>query len=96
MSIKKYTHGEIHKLLCERLKVKSVEPEDQAECCPYYVPLKGALGCDWGVIVNPASPKFGKVVFEHDGCGCNDHPQMVGTQTGRDWILPSGRSGLEK
>lgn len=86
MEIKKFTPREIHNFLCKRLRTKSVDPEDQALFCPYYVPLQGELGSDWGVIVNPASPKFGKVVFEHDGCGCKDHPRRAGTQTGRDWI----------
>ncbi len=88
MKLRKYTLEELHKLLCKRLKSKSVDPEDQAEFCPYYVPLKGELGFDWGVIVNPTSSKFGTLVFEHDGCGCKDHRQLIGTQTGRDWILP--------
>ena len=48
---------------------------DQALFCPYYVPLEGTLGADWGVIVNPESPKFGELVFEHDECKCpTPHP----------------------
>ena len=58
----------------------------QALFCPYYVQLSGILGSDWGVIVNPNSYKFGKIVFEHDWCGCSGHKFGIGSQTGKDWI----------
>jgi hypothetical protein len=74
------TPGQIHELLCKKLLSKEykqgVYHEDtrkQACFCPYYVPLKGTLGFDWGVIVNSTSPKFGQLVFEHDGCACPTH-----------------------
>jgi len=41
---------------------------------------------DWGVIVNPMSPKFGQVVFEHDSCACWNHRDSHGNQSGTSWI----------
>lgn len=72
----------------------------QAMFCPYYVPLEGVLGADWGVIVNPESAKFGRLVFEHEWCGCqvrlHEHGEWLavhgsGTQSGRDWELPRSK-----
>src|SRR5712692_8140477 len=91
----KYTQSQIHELLCQ--KYLSEEYRNgayqgdnvwkQACFCPYYVPLKGlALGLDWGVVVNPSSPKFGHLVFEHDGCGCANHDKQFGNQRGTSWI----------
>ncbi len=75
-----YTPSQIHKLLCQELLSEEykqgVYQEDvtkQAFLCPYFVPLQGELGSDWGVIMNPQSPKFGQVVFEHDSCVCPHH-----------------------
>ena len=42
-----------------------------ADCscgCKHFLPLKGALGADWGVCANPKSPRCGKLTFEHQGC----------------------------
>jgi len=36
--------------------------------CRYFVPLEGNLGLDWGVCVNPKSPRCGLLTFEHQGC----------------------------
>lgn len=72
-AMRKYTHDELHAALWERLGA-TVEPGLQALFCPYFVPLSGALRHDWGTVVNPESPQFGKVIFEHDGCGCEDAP----------------------
>ena len=70
----------VHQLLCQKLlseayKYGTIGYRQQALLCPFYVRLRGNLGHDWGVITNPASGKFGQVVFEHDGCGCPDHQQ---------------------
>ena len=46
----------------------------QALHCPFYVPLEGDWGMDWGGIVHPRSEKFGQLVFEHEWCGCHGHP----------------------
>lgn len=77
--MKKYNSTKIHKLLCKnwlsdfyKNRAEDVFIEKQALDCPYYVPLKGRLGMDWGVIVNPSSARFGKPTFEHDFCGCSD------------------------
>ena len=48
----------------------TIPANGQALHCPYYVPLEGRLGADWGVVLNPESTRFGKVTFEHDWCGC--------------------------
>lgn len=45
----------------------------QALSCPYYVPLRGEWGADWGAIMHPKSQKFGQLVFEHEWCGCGFH-----------------------
>lgn len=71
----RYTAHEIHERLSERwYRGDGLTPDGdtyrQALFCPYYLPLSGALGYDWGVVVNPRSRRFGELVFEHDDCGC--------------------------
>ena len=57
----------------------------QALQCPYYVPLSGRLGADWGVIVNPESRRFGLLTFEHDDCGWPPAATTgIGTRPSRD------------
>lgn len=74
--MKRYTHTDLHWLLIERPGAMSArwsvddQIGSQALVCPYYVPLEGKLGSDWGVIVNPESKRFGMLTFEHDDCGC--------------------------
>lgn len=72
----RYSHQMIHDLLVQRWYKGDNDPDDgtlrQALFCPYYVPLEGVLGMDWGLIVNPKSQKFGSVVFEHDECFSGD------------------------
>lgn len=44
---------------------------DGADCscgCKHFLKLPGKLGFDWGVCVNPASPRAGLLTFEHQGC----------------------------
>ena len=36
--------------------------------CRHFIPLAGALGQDWGVCANPASPRCALLTFEHQGC----------------------------
>lgn len=36
--------------------------------CKYFLALPGDLGMDWGVCVNPASPRAGLLTYEHQGC----------------------------
>lgn len=100
----RYTSSQIHWLLIEANKAQSEnDPSDegwvaaQALFCPYYVPLEGALGSDWGVIVNPDSAKFGKLVFEHEWCGCEvgDDGYALhggGRQRVDEWRVESCRS----
>lgn len=57
----------------------------QALFCPYYAALEGALGGDWGVILNPESVKFGQMVFEHAWCGCPSSPGEFG-----EWFADHG------
>lgn len=72
----RYSHTDIHWRLLEVTETDRTKTElktdelNQALFCPYYVPLEGVLGADWGVVVNPRSVKFGKLVFEHWDCGC--------------------------
>lgn len=72
------------------------EVSAQALLCPYYVPLSGRLGADWGVIVNPEFARYGLLSFEHDDCGCpgdedrhDDDPDQDGDMWWKDW-RPSG------
>ena len=73
---KQYTHHEMHVLLCEQQLSDTWRQTDdpsewpQALHCPYYVPLEGQLGADWGIVLNPESTRFGLLTFEHDWCGC--------------------------
>src|SRR5688572_14174551 len=84
---RKYTTLQIHNLLCDKLiSREDVSLDQSAFLCPYYVPLSGALGFDWGVIVNLESPRFGQLVFEHDSCGCTNHPHQYGNQRGTSWM----------
>jgi hypothetical protein len=41
---------------------------EQCGGCAYWIALTGALGSDYGACTNPASPRDGRVQFEHDGC----------------------------
>jgi hypothetical protein len=62
---------------CGALRAQGVlEPDeihDQCGGCAFYVSLDGALGADWGVCTNVASPHDGQVMFEHDGCAAHEH-----------------------
>jgi hypothetical protein len=42
-------------------------PDCSCGCTLYHV-LIGAAGWDWGVCVNPRSPRQGLLTFEHQGC----------------------------
>lgn len=64
------SHNELIELLASTPLIAGVEIGSQAYACPYYVPISGDLGRDWGVILNPESSCFGSLVFEHDDCGC--------------------------
>jgi len=88
---KLFGHTEMHELLIETCLSdfyrQSREDQSfigaQALMCPYYVPLSGVLGYDWGVIVNPESTRFGLVTFEHDDCGCPKSPDEDEDGSGR-------------
>lgn len=100
-----YTSSQIHWKLIEKFPVHD---EDQShvseECCcrqalfcPYYVALEGALGADWGVIVNPESPRFGLLTFEHADCCCGPDSEGhvahgEGDQTPDQWKVPTCRN----
>jgi hypothetical protein len=90
----RYTGHQMHRLLCLKAykgdcpKATRDDCERQALRCPYYVPLRGVLGSDWGLIVNPFSDKFGQVVFEHDWCGCDEvHTPRDSEQTEDEWLM---------
>ena len=36
--------------------------------CKHFLELPDDLGMDWGVCINPASPRAGLLTFEHQGC----------------------------
>lgn len=61
-------------------RYKTAEPERQAIACPFYVPMPGPLGADWGVVLNPGSVRYGLLTFEHADCGCTSHSQPKGTE----------------
>jgi hypothetical protein len=96
---KRYTGSEIHwKLFDVEPDQRANDPDDDGWCpvqalhCPYYVPLEGHLGSDWGVIVNPQSTKFGRVVFEHEWCGCPTQMTDVGWQA----LHPEGQQRVDE
>jgi hypothetical protein len=98
-SYPKYTTDQIHKLLNEKCfsnEYKGSAVKQPAFLCPYYIPLSGELGLDWGIIVNLSSPKFGELVFEHDTCSCSNHENRVGNQQGTSWILRKRKKTREK
>jgi hypothetical protein len=68
--MRRYDASELHWLLIGREPRPDRHEGAQALFCPYYVPLEGRLGADWGVIVNPESSRFGLLTFEHADCGC--------------------------
>lgn len=74
MTWTRWTHAELHRLLLDRCLSPRYRSSQwvagQALSCPYYVPLEGRLGADWGVIVHPDSDRFAMLTFEHDDCGC--------------------------
>lgn len=42
-----------------------------ADCscgCRHFLDLPESLGYDWGVCINPRSPRSGLLTFEHQGC----------------------------
>lgn len=41
--------------------------------CNFYHRLRGNVEGDWGVCVNPASPRCGLITFEHQGCEQWEH-----------------------
>jgi hypothetical protein len=85
----RYSHHELHAALFARLYpngYETVPGHRQALSCPYYVELKGVLGSDWGIIVSPTSPKFGRLVFEHDACGCEEGTHEEGNQRKDQWL----------
>lgn len=48
---------------------KRVRNSPDSSCgCAHFLTLPGALGLDWGVCVNPRSPRSGLLTFEHQGC----------------------------
>lgn len=68
----------LHDLLhtvCRRLPT-DLEPygkreRDAADCscgCRHFLALPESLKYDWGVCINPRSPRSGLLTFEHQGC----------------------------
>lgn len=76
MTWTRWSHPDLHQRLLDRCLSPRYRSREwvagQALFCPYYVPLEGRLGADWGVIVHPESERFSILTFEHDDCGCPD------------------------
>lgn len=90
--VRRYDHSTMHRLLIDRCISRKHGDEAtgaQALFCPYYVPLEGHLGADWGVIVNPESKRFTLLTFEHDDCGCPKGPHEDDEGWGRHHGEPS-------
>ena len=49
--------------------------QDRPQClhCRHYKPLAEEEGSDYGVCLSPVAKSFGKVVFEHFGCGKHEY-----------------------
>lgn len=43
-------------------------PMDCSTGCKHYLLLRGNIGGDWGICVNPKSHRCGLLTFEHQGC----------------------------
>ncbi|MBM3327783.1 MAG: hypothetical protein FJY65_12590 [Calditrichaeota bacterium] len=56
--------------------------------CLAFIRLKGRLGDDWGVCVNPNSHRCGLLTFEHQGC-----EQAVYDKLELDMILSQAVTG---
>jgi hypothetical protein len=67
-------HGLLH-AVCRHLPT-DFEPYGErdrngADCscgCQHFLKLPDPLGYDWGVCINPRSPRSGLLTFEHQGC----------------------------
>ncbi|MDZ7413261.1 MAG: hypothetical protein ONB15_06970 [candidate division KSB1 bacterium] len=67
-------HERLH-VLCRHLPT-DFEPYGRrvrtaADCscgCQHFLKLPEPLGFDWGVCINPRSPRSGLLTFEHQGC----------------------------
>jgi Protein of unknown function (DUF3027) len=66
---------DIHERWVERQHRPMSDPEyrdewcaEQCGGCRFWIPLSGVLGDDYGACANAASPRDGRVQFEHDGC----------------------------
>jgi hypothetical protein len=46
----------------------SIKPYDCSCGCKHYIELSSDLRYDWGVCINPKSPRCGLLTFEHMGC----------------------------
>lgn len=67
-------HEQLH-TVCRRLPTdfqpygKRVRTGFDCSCgCKHFLKLPGRLGFDWGVCINPRSPRSGLLTFEHQGC----------------------------
>ncbi len=95
------THDELLKLVkhldsdFEPYGKRSREADYGPDCscgCRYFVPLEGNLGLDWGVCVNPKSPRCGLLTFEHQGCKeFEDDGKSI-----EDWLKEWGATMDEK
>jgi hypothetical protein len=50
---------------------KRGDGETHPDCscgCAYFLEVADKLGADWGVCLNPVSPRCGLLTFEHMGC----------------------------
>ena len=81
---RRYSSLAVHDALIARRWTDNF-PGGPALFCPYFAPLKGVMGSDWGVVLNPESVRFGQLVFEHDACGCPDGSHGTGNQRVDEW-----------
>ena len=82
---RRYSSLAIHDALLARRPSEEGVPGGQALFCPYFTPLKGTMGSDWGAILNPESVRFGQLVQEHHACGCPDGSHGWGNQRVDEW-----------
>jgi hypothetical protein len=59
--------------------------------CRWYHVLAGTRGQDWGVCVNPKSPRSGLLTFEHQGC-----PQYEWDKRRDVLETPNGKKALKQ
>lgn len=75
-SLHEHLHSICHHLPSDFQPYGERERNGGPDCsvgCKFFLKLPGSIGMDWGVCINPASPRSGLLTFEHQGCEQFEH-----------------------